>query len=128
MYEDSYDLAGRILFDMFLTSRLVVDTGMNTLGWSRKKAMDYLRANTDRSDSEIETETLRYSCDIPAQALAYKMGSRKLWELRDKAQKALGSRFDIRRFHDALLGSGAMPLDILEKHVDWFIAQEKARK
>jgi uncharacterized protein (DUF885 family) len=106
----------------------VVDTGMNTLGWSRKKAMDYLRANTDRSDSEIETETLRYSCDIPAQALAYKMGSRKLWELRDKAQKALGSRFDIRRFHDALLGSGAMPLDILEKHVDWFIAQEKARK
>jgi uncharacterized protein (DUF885 family) len=128
MYEESYDLAGRILFDMFLTSRLVVDTGMNTLGWSRKKAMDYLRANTDRSDSEIETETLRYSCDIPAQALAYKMGSRRLWELRDRAQKALGSRFDIRRYHDALLGSGAMPLDILEKHVDWFIAQEKARK
>jgi uncharacterized protein (DUF885 family) len=128
MYEESYDLAGRILFDMFLTSRLVVDTGMNTLGWSRKKAMDYLRANTDRSDSEIETETLRYSCDIPAQALAYKMGSRKLWELRDRAQKALGGRFDIRRYHDALLNSGAMPLDILEKHVDWFIAQEKARK
>lgn len=128
MYENSDDLAGRILFDMFLTSRLVVDTGMNGLGWSRKKAMDYLRANTDRSDSEIETETLRYSCDIPAQALAYKMGSRKIWELRDKAQKALGTRFDIRRFHDALLGSGAMPLDILEKHVDWFIAQEKARK
>jgi uncharacterized protein (DUF885 family) len=128
MYEDPYDLAGRILFDMFLTSRLVVDTGMNTLGWSRKKAMDYLRANTDRSDSEIDTETLRYSCDIPAQALAYKMGSRKLWELRDRAQKALGARFDIRRYHDALLGSGAMPLDVLEKHVDWFIAQEKARK
>ena len=128
MYEETYDLAGRILFDMFLTSRLVVDTGMNTLGWSRKKAMDYLRVNTDRSDSEIETETLRYSCDIPAQALAYKMGSRKLWELRDRAQKALGGRFDIRRYHDALLGSGAMPLDILEKHVDWFIAQEKARK
>lgn len=128
MYEETYDLAGRILFDMFLTSRLVVDTGMNTLGWSRKKAMDYLRANTDRSDSEIETETLRYSCDIPAQALAYKMGSRKLWELRDRAQKALGTRFDIRRYHDALLGSGAMPLDILDKHVDWFIAQEKARK
>ena len=128
MYEEPYDLAGRILMDMFLTSRLVVDTGMNALGWSRKKAMDYLRANTDRSDSEIETETLRYCCDIPAQALAYKMGSRKLWELRDRAQKALGSRFDIRRYHDALLGSGAMPLDILEKHVDWFIAQEKARK
>ncbi len=128
MYDDSYDLAGRILFDMFLTSRLVVDTGMNDLGWSRAKAMDYMRANTDRSDAEIETETLRYSCDIPAQALAYKMGSRKLWELRDRAQKALGPRFDIRRYHDAILGSGAMPLDILERHVDWFIAQEKARK
>jgi uncharacterized protein (DUF885 family) len=128
MYEDSYDLAGRVLFDMFLTSRLVVDTGMNALGWPRAKAIDYLRANTDRSDAEIETETLRYSCDLPAQALAYKMGSRKLWELRDKAQKALGPRFDIRRYHDAVLGSGAMPLDILEKHVDWFIAQEKARK
>jgi uncharacterized protein (DUF885 family) len=128
MYEDSYDLAGRILFDMFLTSRLVVDTGMNTLGWSRAKAMDYMRGNTDRSDSEIETETLRYSCDMPAQALAYKMGSRKLWELRDRAQKALGPKFDIRRYHDMVLGSGAMPLEVLEKHVDWFIVQEKARK
>lgn len=128
MYEDSYDLAGRILFGMFLTSRLVVDTGMNTLGWSRAKAMDYMRANTDRSDAEIDTETLRYSCDMPAQALAYKMGSRKLWELRDRAQKALGARFDIRRYHDAILGSGAMPLEILAKHVDWFIAEEKARK
>ena len=128
MYDDPYELAGRILFDMFLTSRLVVDTGMNTLGWSRAKAMEFLRANTNRSDEEIETETLRYSCDIPAQALAYKMGSRKLWELRDKAQKSLGPKFYIRRYHDALLGSGAMPLDILEKHVDWFIAQEKARK
>lgn len=128
MYEDSYDLAGRILFDMFLTSRLVVDTGMNTLGWSRAKAMDYLRNNTDRSDSEIDTETLRYSCDMPGQALAYKMGSRKLWELRDRAQKALGARFDIRRYHDAILGSGALPLEVLEKHVDWFIAQERAKK
>ncbi len=128
MYDDPYELAGRILFDMFLTSRLVVDTGMNTLGWSRAKAMEFMRANTNRSDEEIETETLRYSCDIPAQALAYKMGSRKLWDLRDKAQKALGPKFYIRRYHDMILGSGAMPLDILEKHVDWFIAQEKARK
>jgi uncharacterized protein (DUF885 family) len=128
MYEDPYDLAGRILFDMFLTSRLVVDTGMNTLGWSRQKAMDYMRANTDRSDNEIQTETLRYSCDMPAQALAYKMGSRKLWELRDRASRALAQKFDIRRYHDAILGSGAMPLDILDRHGDWFIAQEKARK
>jgi uncharacterized protein (DUF885 family) len=128
MYEDPYDLAGRILFDMFLTSRLVVDTGMNTLSWSRQKAMDYMRANTDRSDNEIQTETLRYSCDMPAQALAYKMGSRKLWELRDRASRALGAKFDIRRYHDAILGSGAMPLDILDRHVDWFIAQEKVRK
>jgi uncharacterized protein (DUF885 family) len=128
MYDEPYELAGRILFDMFLTSRLVVDTGLNALGWSRQKAMDYMRANTDRSDNEIQTETLRYACDMPAQALAYKIGSRKLWELRDRASRALGSNFDIRRYHDAILGSGAMPLDILEKHVDWFIAREKARK
>ena len=89
---------------MFLTSRLVVDTGMNALGWSRAKAMDYMRENTHQSDAEIETETLRYSCDMPAQALAYKMGRRKLWELRDKAQKGLGTKFDMRRYHDMLLG------------------------
>ncbi len=127
MYENPYDLAGRLLFDAFLTSRLVVDTGMNLLGWPREKAMQYMRDNTIQSETEIATETLRYSCDMPSQALAYKMGMRKFVELREKARAALGPAFDIRRYHDMLLSSGAVPLDLAERKVDWFIAEEKGR-
>ncbi|HEY6928059.1 MAG TPA: DUF885 domain-containing protein [Thermoanaerobaculia bacterium] len=126
MYADPYDRCGRVAFDLFLTTRLVVDTGMNLLGWPRARAIAYMKDNTLQSDKEIDTETLRYSCDIPAQALAYKMGMWKFVELREKARKELGPKFDIRRFHDAVIGSGAMPLAVLEKHVDWFIAQERA--
>jgi uncharacterized protein (DUF885 family) len=125
MYEDPYDRAGRIAMDLFLTSRLVVDTGMNFYGWPRAKAIAFMKENTLQSDAEIETETLRYSCDMPAQALAYKMGMRKLVELREKARRELGPRFDIRKFHDAVLSIGSVPLDVLEKHVEWFIAMEK---
>ena len=127
MYADPYDRAGRLLFDAFLTSRLVVDTGMNLLGWPREKAMDYMRENTIQSDTEIATETLRYSCDLPSQALAYKMGMRKFVELREKARTALGPKFDMRRYHDMLLSSGAVPMDVAEKKVDWFIADEGKR-
>jgi uncharacterized protein (DUF885 family) len=125
MYEDPYDRAGRIAMDLFLTSRLVVDTGMNFYGWPRAKAIAFMKENTLQSDAEIETETLRYSCDMPAQALAYKMGMRKLVELRERARRELGPKFDIRKFHDAVLSIGSVPLDVLEKHVDWFIAMEK---
>jgi uncharacterized protein (DUF885 family) len=72
--------------------------------------------------------TLRYSCDMPSQALAYKMGMRKLVSLREKARKALGTAFDIRKFHDTVPGTGSIPLDVLEKHVDWFIAREKGTR
>ena len=128
MYDDPYDRCGRLLFDAFLTSRLVVDTGMNLLGWSRERAMAYMRENTIQSDTEIATETLRYSSDLPSQALAYKMGMRKFVELREKAKKELGASFDPRRYHDMILASGAVPMDLAEKKVDWFIAEEKARK
>lgn len=124
MYSDPYDWCGRLAMDLFLTSRLVVDTGMNFFGWPRAKAIAYMKDNTLQSDAEIDTETLRYSSDLPGQALAYKMGMRKLVELREKAKKFLGSKFDIRKFHDAVLGSGSLPLDILERHVDGFIAKE----
>lgn len=124
-YADPYDLAGMIAQNLFLSSRLVVDTGMNSLGWSRQQAIDYMRENTFESGTQIGTETLRYSTDIPAQALAYKMGSSRIWELRRKAERELGKKFDLRRFHDAVLGSGAMPMTVLEKHVDWWIQQEK---
>ncbi|MDQ5872127.1 MAG: DUF885 domain-containing protein [Acidobacteriota bacterium] len=128
MYEDPYDRAGRLMMDVFLSSRLVVDTGMNALGWSRARAIEYMKANTLESDTQIATETLRYSCDIPGQALAYKMGSARIRELRARAERELGPAFDVRRFHDAVLGSGPMPLAVLERHVDWFIETEKARE
>ncbi|MEO8347953.1 MAG: DUF885 domain-containing protein, partial [Acidobacteriota bacterium] len=128
MYEDPYDRAGRLMMDVFLSSRLVVDTGMNALGWSRARAIEYMKANTLESDTQIATETLRYSCDIPGQALAYKMGSARIRELRARAERELGAAFDVRRFHDAVLGSGPMPLAVLERHVDWFIETEKARE
>lgn len=126
-YPDPYDLAGWIANDLFLSSRLVVDTGMNALGWPRSQAVDYMAANTFESATQIGTETLRYSVDIPGQALAYKMGSNKFWELRRKAERELGGKFDLRRFHDAVIGSGAMPMTVLEKHVEWWIGEEKKR-
>jgi len=125
MYRDDYDRAGRLAMKAFLTSRLVVDTGMNLMGWSRAKAMQYMQENLLISDSEIQTETLRYSADIPGQALAYRMGCNKLVELREKSRNALKDRFDIRQFHDAVLGSGAMPFSVLEQHIDRYIAKSK---
>jgi uncharacterized protein (DUF885 family) len=103
MYEDPYDLYGRLVFDNFFNVRLVVDTGMNYFGWSRPKAMLYMREHTLESDVQIDSETIRYSIRQPAQALAYRMGRQTFVRLREKATKQLGSRFDIRRFHDAVL-------------------------
>ena len=117
MYEDPYARAGRLMMDLFLSSRLVVDTGMNALGWSRQRAMDYMRDHTLQADVEIATETLRYSTDIPGQALAYKMGSLKIHELRRRAEQTMGAAFDLRRFHDHILEGGPMPLSVLEAHV-----------
>lgn len=127
LYDDPYADYGRLGADLFLTSRLVVDPGMNLLGWPRSRAMDLMRENLLISDVQIETETLRYSAAIPGQALAYKTGSFKIWELRRRAERALGGRFDIRRFHEEVLGHGALPLDVLERHIDRWIAQERQR-
>jgi len=127
MYEDPYDLYGRLAMEMFITLRLVVDTGMNALGWPRAKAVGLMRENLMETDTQIETESLRYSCDIPGQALAYKMGALEIRRLREKARAALGPRFDIRRFHEAMLGRGSLPMTTLERHIDGFVAQEKKR-
>jgi uncharacterized protein (DUF885 family) len=118
MYADPYDRAGRISMDLFLSSRLVVDTGMNALGWTRERAMAFMRDHTLESETQIASETLRYSTDMPGQALAYKMGSREIRELRRQVQSRLGNKFDIRVFHQALLGHGAMPLPVLRQHLD----------
>lgn len=118
VYDDPYDRYGRLLMDSMIATRLVVDTGMNAFGWSRERASQFMRENTILSDSEIATETLRYSVDIPGQALAYKLGSNQMLALRRRAQERLGPKFDIRQFHEWLIGSGSMPLAVLEQHID----------
>jgi uncharacterized protein (DUF885 family) len=123
MYPDPYERAGRLSMDLFLSTRLVVDTGMNALGWSRERAMDYMRAHTFESETQIKTESLRYSADMPGQALAYKMGSRTIRALRERMRARLGARFDVRRFHQAVLGHGAMPLGVLELHVERVLSE-----
>jgi uncharacterized protein (DUF885 family) len=117
IYTDPYDRAGRLMMDSMLSARLVVDTGMNALGWSRERAIDYLMAHSMLSGTEAATETLRYSTDIPAQALAYKMGSLRIMELREDARRRLGERFDIRQFHEWILNQGSMPLGVLETFI-----------
>lgn len=126
LYDDPYDLYGRLVFDMFFAVRLVVDTGMNHYGWSRPKAMLYMREHTLESDVQIDSETIRYSMRSPAQALAYGMGRDAWTRLRRRAEAALGEAFDVRRFHDAVLSTGSLPLVVLEEHVDWWVAQERA--
>lgn len=121
MYESPMELYGRYVGEMFLASRLVVDTGMNALGWSLQDARDYLRQYVIQADSEIASETLRYSTSIPAQALAYRLGYEKHWEIRRKAEAALGDRFDIREYHNVVLSDGAKPLPVLEAKVDRWI-------
>lgn len=122
--DERYERYGWLLFDAFIANRLVVDTGMNHLGWPREKAMEYMRANTFSSAEEIATETLRYSTDMPAQALAYKLGLEKFREIRAAQEAKLGDAFDIRTFHAAVLGSGAMPLPVLEEHVDRYMSRD----
>ena len=123
--DDPYDRYGIYTLEIFLASRLVVDPGMNLLGWDLERARGYMAEHTLESTSQIASETLRYSTDLPGQGLAYQMGKRKMIELRARAEAALGDDFDIRRFHEAILAPGAMPLAVLEKHIDWWIEQER---
>jgi uncharacterized protein (DUF885 family) len=128
MYDDPYARAGRLAMDLFLSTRLVVDTGMNALGWSRDRALAYMRDNTLESDVQIDTETLRYSADMPGQALAYKMGARKIHELVDRTRAAQGEAFDIRKFHAYLLDYGSMPLGVLDEHVGCYLQEKHLRR
>ena len=104
----------------------MVDTGLHAKGWTEQQAIDYFRANSSVPDAAIQSEVRRYLVN-PGQATAYKIGMIKIQELRKKAETQLGERFDIRGFHDAVLGGGAMPLDLLERRVDhWIAEQQKA--
>lgn len=125
-YTDPYERYGHLLTQEFIATRLVVDTGMNALGWSLERARQFMRDHTFESDALIGTESLRYSTDLPGQALGYRLGYDQFWSLRHKAEAALGSRFDIRAFHAVAMGEGSMPLDVLAENVDWYIAQQKS--
>lgn len=118
LYDDPNDRYGRLCMDAFLTCRLVVDTGMNALGWTWAQAKDYLRAHTLCAEAEIESDTLRYSCGIPGQALAYKLGDEDLLRMREKVRNRLNGKLDLRDFHAAILDAGALPLPALEWHLD----------
>ena len=123
VYENAYDLYGMLAADVRKSVRLVVDTGMNYMGWSRARAVEYMRAHTIDTDAYIESETLREGVDLPGYVVAYKIGSREFIELREKARRELGEKFDIRQFHQCVLENGSMPLDILAKQVDWCIEE-----
>jgi uncharacterized protein (DUF885 family) len=124
LYEDPLDGYGRLVHERFTAQRLVVDTGLNLLGWSLDQGAAYMRENTTESDVQIASEVLRYSTDIPGQCLAYRAGFVELNRIRAKAEKALGSRFDIRDFHEQVLGPGALPFPVIDGHVDrWIVAR-----
>jgi uncharacterized protein (DUF885 family) len=123
-YTDPYSDLGRLTYEMWRACRLVVDTGIHAMGWTRQRAIDYMAERTALSRHEITTEVDRY-ISWPGQALAYKMGELKIRELRARAEKALGSRFDVRAFHDAVLANGTVPLDVLERQIDDFIAARR---
>lgn len=124
LYETPYERFGQLTYEMWRACRLVVDTGMHWKGWSREQAEACFLENSALSKSNIRTEVDRY-ISWPGQALAYKIGELKILELRSRAKEALGEDFDIRAFHDAVLENGSVPLSILERQIDRFIAQSR---
>ncbi len=128
VYTDPYSDFGRLTMEAWRACRLVVDTGIHYLGWTRDEAIDYMRANSAMPLHDVRAEVDRY-IGWPGQALAYKIGELKIRELRAEAEQELGDRVDIRAFHDTVLGSGAVPLDVLEKNVRaWIKSQQPARQ
>ena len=124
MYKDPYSRFGQLTYEMWRAVRLVVDTGMHAKGWSRQQAIDFFKENAGKTEHDIVVEIDRYLVN-PGQALAYKIGELKLKELRRYATEQLGERFDIRRFHDEVLGAGALPLSVLEIRVKEWVEKEK---
>jgi uncharacterized protein (DUF885 family) len=126
LYKDPYSRFGQLTYDQWRAIRLVVDTGLHAMKWTRQQAIDYFMANAAKTEADIVNEIDRYISN-PGQALAYKIGQLKLLELRERAKVALGDQFDIRAFHDTVLATGAVPLDILERNVDAWIAAQKSK-
>jgi uncharacterized protein (DUF885 family) len=124
LYDDPYDRMGQLAYEMWRAVRLVVDTGMHAKGWSRDQAIAYFKDNAPKTDQDIVNEIDRY-IGTPGQALAYKIGQLKISELRARAKQALGPKFDLRDFNDAVLETGSVPLETLERHIDAWIAARR---
>jgi uncharacterized protein (DUF885 family) len=127
MYEDPADKYGQLGEEVWRAARLVIDTGLHAMDWSREQAIAYMSAHTTASDGEAVAEVDRYIA-WPGQATAYKLGQLRIQALRDKAKAALGNRFDLRAFHNAVIDGGAMPLDVLDEEIGRWVAARRATK
>jgi uncharacterized protein (DUF885 family) len=123
-YQDPYSMYGHLQDDLLRAIRLVVDTGFHYKHWTRQQVVDYFHNNSGIDEPTVQSETDRYMA-WPAQALGYKLGQLKILELRERAKKELGAKFDIRSFHDEVLSGGALPLDVLDARINTWIAAEK---